>query len=76
MRGARGSFVIGLGVVLALVYVYALYKAREGWGYQGYGGYHNSPSWLYWGPETYHDPSVRAGSVGGVRSHSGLSGGK
>jgi len=82
IRGGRiigrrnGSFVIGLGVVLALIYVYALVMARDGWGYQGYGGYQSRPSWGYWGPETYYDPSVRAGSLGGTSRHSGLSGGK
>ena len=73
-----GFMVVGVVLVLALVYLGGFWFSSRGWGYAGYGGYHRAPSFWYWGgPSTYHDPSVRAGSVGGP-SHrgGGLHGGK
>ena len=75
----KGSVaIILLIVMLIFIYFSAFSCSRRGWGYPGYYGYHYGPSWWYWGrPYTYHEPSVRSGSVNGPRHRGGgLGGGK
>lgn len=57
--------------VLVVLYALGFVGSCNGYGYAGHGGYHRRASFFYWGgTHTYHDPSVRAGSVGGP-SHVG-----
>ena len=67
MLNQRGSFVLGLVAILAIVYFFLFYLSLGGWGYAGY--HHRTaytPSFWYWGgPNYYAGPSVRAGSTGG-----------
>lgn len=61
-------------IILALTVIYALlmWPSCTGYGYAGYGGYHQGPSfWYFGGVRTYHGSSVRAGS----RSGPGITGG-
>lgn len=70
--------VVGVIAGAVIVYVLLFALAREGYGYAGYGGWHRGPSFWYWGgATTYHEPSVRLGSVGGpAHLGGGLHGGK
>lgn len=65
-------------VVLVVLFIWALSYSRNGYGYQGYNGYHSGPSFFYWGgPSIYRDPSARQGSIGGSGHRGGgFSGGK
>tara|TARA_B100000902_G_scaffold237782_1_gene225252 strand:- start:161 stop:427 length:267 start_codon:yes stop_codon:yes gene_type:complete len=78
MNGERGSIVISVMVILGIIYLAAFYFGSRGWGYSGYYGYNRGPSWMYWGgASTYHDPSVRSGSLGGPGHRGGgIGGGK
>ena len=66
-----GSPFSSIGVIGALVAALGLYgllfmPGCNGYGYAGYGGYHSTPSFWYWGGvPTYHEPSVRTGSRDG-----------
>lgn len=71
----KGAVFIGVIVALVVVYFLILMVSFRGCGYAGYGGYHRGPSFFYWGgARTYHEPSVRSGSVGGPRTAGGGTG--
>lgn len=54
---------VGLGGI----YFALMPAAVKGYGYMGYNGYHQGPSFWYWGgPTTYHEPSTRGGSIDGT----------
>ena len=58
--------VIGILFVCALIYGALFMVGCGGYGYAGYGGYHQGPSfWYFGGVSTYHDKSVRSGSSSG-----------
>lgn len=64
--------IISVIIIVGIVYAILLWPSCQGYGYAGYGGYHSGPSMFYFGGvNTYHSPSVRAGS----RSGPGISGG-
>jgi hypothetical protein len=71
------SIFIGLGLVLAMLFTWALLSSTRGYGYMGYHGYHSGPSFFYFGgPRIYPQRSNRTGSVGGSTHRSGgISGG-
>ena len=73
-----GSAFIGLLVVMAIVYFALLSFSLKGWGYMGYGGFYRGPSFMYFGgPNVYHSPTTREGSVSGPGNRGGgYSGGK
>lgn len=53
-------------LALTALYGFGFVTGCDGVGYAGHGGYHQPASFWYWGGSpTYHDPSVRAGSIGG-----------
>lgn len=57
---------IGFCLVLGLLYAGLFYVSEQGWGYMGYYGYNNNPSFFYWGrPSIYLGRNVRAGSLAG-----------
>ncbi len=78
LGNSTGSILVVLLIVLALFYSTAFWFGSRGWGYTGYYGYHRGPSFWYWGgPYTYHDPSIRSGSVRGPTARGGgIGGGK
>jgi hypothetical protein len=67
MRSQRGSVVLGLIVILAVLYFLILRSSMGGWGYAGYyrGTTYYPSFWYFGGPRYYTGPSVRTGSVGG-----------
>jgi hypothetical protein len=78
MRSQRGSVVLGLIVILAVLYFLILRSSMGGWGYAGYhGGTSYRPSfWYFGGPHYYTGTSVRTGSTGGPSTSRGPSAGK
>lgn len=66
MRSQRGSVVLGLIVILAVLYFLILRSSMGGWGYAGYyrGATYYPSFWYFGGPRYYTGPSVRTGSVG------------
>lgn len=67
-----GNSLIGLIIVMAIVYFGVLMISMRGWGYMGYGGYYNSPSFWYWGgPRIYRSSSIRNDSWGGPNNRGG-----
>lgn len=53
--------------ILGAIYIALFYFALDGYGYSGHGGSSSGSSRWYWGgPETYHEPSNRAGSLDGT----------
>ncbi len=76
--GKTGLAVTAASVLLGGSYLYAFPSADQGYGYMGYGGYRRAPSSWYWGgPDVYHGPSARGGSLGGPGHRGGgLAGGK
>ena len=71
------SIFISLGIVLVMLFIWALLSSTRGYGYMGYHGYHSGPSFLYFGgPRIYTQRSNRTGSIGGSTHRAGgLSGG-
>jgi hypothetical protein len=70
---------LAIGFLSFVTYLTFFLPTFGGYGYAGYGGYHSGPSIFYWrsGVQTYHDPSVRAGSRSGPGLRSGgIHGGK
>lgn len=53
--------------IRGVIYIALFYFALDGYGYSGHGGFSSGSSRWYWGgPETYRDPSNRAGSLDGT----------
>ena len=73
-----GSAPIGLIIGMVVVFIILLMFGMRGCGYMGYGGYHRSPSFGYWGgPSIHQSRSTRDGSLGGPNNRGGgYSGGK
>jgi len=67
-----------IAAVVAGIYLLLFSVSARGYGYSGYGGYHNGPSFWYFGGSRYHYPSrsLREGSIGGPGRRGGISGGK
>ncbi|WP_338519797.1 hypothetical protein [Alteromonas gracilis] len=60
------------GIIVAILYVVMIPFAANGYGYMGYFGYYNSPSFLYWNDtHYYYEKSNRAGSVSGPNLRGG-----
>ncbi|GAA3568185.1 MAG: hypothetical protein MI794_20000 [Pseudomonadales bacterium] len=53
--------------LLAVIYLGLFSCSSHGYGYAGYGGYHNGPSmWYFGGPRHYYtNQSIRNQSLGG-----------
>lgn len=78
LGNSQGIVTIGILVVMGVLFFTAFSFGTRGYGYAGSRGYHRGPSFFYWGgANTYHNPSARAGSVGGPgHLGGGTSGGK
>lgn len=66
-------------LILGSIYLILISSSTKGYGYAGYGGYHNGPSVWYTGGANYYkgEKSVRDRSLSGPRSTGGgFSGGK
>jgi hypothetical protein len=52
---------------LSVIYAFLLYVSINGWGYMGYNGYHEGPSFWYFNSNVgyYPEPSLRDRSLGG-----------
>ncbi|HEV7321414.1 MAG TPA: hypothetical protein VGO04_22650 [Ensifer sp.] len=67
MNDATRRVVYATATILSAIYLVLFYFALDGYGYSGHGGSHARASRWYWGgPETFHDPNNRAGSVDGT----------
>lgn len=59
-------------IVIVLTYAIAWPFAANGYGYMGYFGLHNGPSYWYWNDTRYYyEKSARSGSVSGTSSRGG-----
>jgi hypothetical protein len=58
--------------VLGAMYIGLMVLSMRGFGYVGYNGYDEGPSWFYFSDvKTQRSPSVRSGSRGGPSVHGG-----
>lgn len=70
MKSKKKGILLGVMAFLGVLYFLLFNIAGRGYGYMGYYGYHRGPSfWYFGGPRIFHDPNVRAGSLGsdGIR---------
>lgn len=67
MLNRTGRAVYATSTILATIYLVLFYFAIDGYGYSGHDNFNAHASRWYWGgPQTYHEPSNRAGSVDGT----------
>lgn len=73
MNSKTKRIIIYLSVAVALLYILFIPFARKGFGYMGYYGYYQGPSFWYWGDsvEYYYEKSARNGSVKGTNIRGG-----
>lgn len=68
----RTKYMLLSGLLLGGIYLYLFSFASAGYGYMGYNGYNNGPSFWYWGGHhTYYDRSLRSGSISGTGRRGG-----
>lgn len=64
--------IFNLSLILFILMVVMAFFARNGYGYMGYFGYHQGPSFWYWDDtHYYHEKSNRSGSVSGTNQRGG-----
>lgn len=66
------KLIFNLSLSIFIILIVLATFARNGYGYMGYYGYFDGPSWWYWNDtHYYYDKSNRTGSVTGSRSRGG-----
>lgn len=66
------KIIFNLSLVLFILIIVMCLFARNGYGYMGYYGYHESPTFWYWNDTRYYyEKSARSGSVSGTNSRGG-----
>lgn len=71
MKKTNGA-IFGISLFILVLYIFLAMFARNGWGYMGYFGYYNGPSYWYWHDTSYYyDKSSRNGSISGTNQRGG-----
>jgi NADH:ubiquinone oxidoreductase subunit 6 (subunit J) len=69
----RKNTLLGVTGFMSIAFIIVTYFSLQGWGYPGYYGYHQNPSWTYFNGsvEYYPERSLRDGSVYGPNRKGG-----
>lgn len=64
--------IFNFSLIIFMLCIVLFIIARNGYGYMGYYGYHEGPTFLYWNDTNYYyEKSARSGSVSGTNSRGG-----
>lgn len=66
------KLMFSVSLILFMLIIALSMFARNGYGYMGYEGYYEGPSFWYWNDTYYYyDKSARSGSVSGTKTRGG-----